>query len=517
MNFPAVARVIYHSKPTFRMNFAAEGDTALAGSDVPKAIQCYTQALIEIPRAPSYYTKRSTAYCRLRPADGGPNLSLALRDAEIALQLARERGKRELILLAQMRRGIVLYQLGRYGDAAFVFGKVKEKIGGDEASESRSASIEKAMAEAGSKRTQRNGYEQELPIWLLKVNGKLKNIPEGDERKTVAVTEYPSVVEVPSEKDLRMQLEALRSKKPELAQESGSPEHEQRAEASAAEAAREKQMTGSPAGPPASSSKAAASAQEVVRHEWYQSNSAVVVTLYAKGVPKDAIDVDIKEDSVGVNCKTKKRLLNTTDYVQQVSLQFPLKGNAEYAFSLDPLFAKIDPAMSKVSVMSTKVELSLHKKVPGHKWGALEASAVDQNLAISQAVRDQPAPMSAASVPAYPTSSRHGVKDWDKLASTLTKSKDKSKPKSKAAAVENDGSSEAEAAADSDGAESVDSDFGGDSVDAFFKKLYAGADPDTRRAMMKSYIESQGTALSTNWSEVGKGKVEARPSSDPSD
>lgn len=67
---------------------------------------------------------------------------------------------------------------------------------------------------------------------------------------------------------------------------------------------------------------------------------------------------------------------------------------------------------------------------------------------------------------------------------------------------------------ESDGAESVDSDFGGgDAVDGFFKKLYASADPDTRRAMTKSYVESQGTSLSTNWGEVGKGKVEARPPS----
>jgi len=29
--------------------------------------------------------------------------------------------------------------------------------------------------------------------------------------------------------------------------------------------------------------------------------------------------------------------------------------------------------------------------------------------------------------------------------------------------------------------------------------------------MMKSYIESNGTALSTNWEEVGKGKVETSP------
>lgn len=52
---------------------------------------------------------------------------------------------------------------------------------------------------------------------------------------------------------------------------------------------------------------------------------------------------------------------------------------------------------------------------------------------------------------------------------------------------------------------------GGDEVGAFFKQIYKGASPDAQRAMMKSYQESNGTALSTNWDEVGKGKVETVP------
>lgn len=44
-----------------------------------------------------------------------------------------------------------------------------------------------------------------------------------------------------------------------------------------------------------------------------------------------------------------------------------------------------------------------------------------------------------------------------------------------------------------------------------FRDIYAKANEDTRRAMMKSFVESNGTALSTNWSEVGKAPVPVTP------
>lgn len=155
--------------------------------------------------------------------------------------------------------------------------------------------------------------------------------------------------------------------------------------------------------------------------------------------------------------------------------------------------------------MSTKIEITLCKRTPGQKWNALEASAADIKLTDRQAATKSNSMTDKG--PSYPTSSRHGAKDWDKVASSLDK-----KPKSKKDKKE---AGKDEAGDESDGAESFDSDFGGgDAVDGFFKKLYANADPDTRRAMVKSYIESQGTSLSTNWGEVGKGKVEAKPPSD---
>ncbi|KAF7784294.1 hypothetical protein Agabi119p4_459 [Agaricus bisporus var. burnettii] len=59
-----------------------------------------------------------------------------------------------------------------------------------------------------------------------------------------------------------------------------------------------------------------------------------------------------------------------------------------------------------------------------------------------------------------------------------------------------------------------DPNVGGDStLNTFFQKIYADADEDTRRAMMKSFSESGGTTLSTNWDEVQKKQVEVKPPS----
>lgn len=162
--------------------------------------------------------------------------------------------------------------------------------------------------------------------------------------------------------------------------------------------------------------------------------------------------------------------------------------------------------------MSTKVEISLRKRVPGQKWPALEGSTPLKHVELSQesaaarspVVSSLPQPAASLkpeSTPSYPTSSKSGPKNWDKLAETLTAKKKPTKKSKKDKENEDPGSSDED--------DEFDSDYDtGDAVDGFFKKLYAGADPDTRRAMMKSFQESNGTALSTNWSEVGKGKVE---------
>ncbi|EGE83048.1 SGT1 and CS domain-containing protein [Blastomyces dermatitidis ATCC 18188] len=483
------------------MDEAQRGAKALAASNFPAAIELYTRALIVNPHATDYYIKRSTAYSRLRAEDGGPNGQAALHDSEMAVALALQRARREQILAGQIRRAIVLYQLGRYGDAHFVFEVVRSKIG-----PSVSNTMESAMAaNSGGGATSARTTSKELDIWEIKVGNWMRKLEKGDERLQVTVKEYPDI-KVPEEAKLK---EVFRKQL-----EGGAGMSTGTMDANKGSIDSSKGVSGlgnlAPSSTPVPKQPSTAPPPQApittkVRHEWYQTHDTVVITLYAKGVPKEQADVDIQEDSLSVT--------------------FPTVSGSDYSFNLYPLFSPVDSTSSKATVMSTKIEIILRKKQPGQKWGGLEGTSrqgsnVTTSSTITPTAIVAPRPNTVTSstdqIPSYPTSSRTGPKDWDKVASSLTKKKKKKESKDKeneSLAADKDAK---ESVDDEDeGAESDNSDYGsGDPVDSFFKKLYAKADPDTRRAMVKSYYESEGTALSTNWSEVGKGKVEVKPPSD---
>jgi suppressor of G2 allele of SKP1 len=138
---------------------------------------------------------------------------------------------------------------------------------------------------------------------------------------------------------------------------------------------------------------------------------------------------------------------------------------------LDPLFSTIIPESSSYEILSTKLSVKLQKSTRAWKWPFLENTT---------STADSP-PTPAAPI-AYPTSSRTGVKNWDAL--------------------------EREAIKDAETWEKPDGDAAANSL---FRELFKNATPEVRRAMEKSYVESNGTALSTNWDEVSKGRVETKP------
>lgn len=405
------------------MDQARKGAAALASGDFKAAVSDYTEALGQNPQAVDYYIKRSTAYTRLSP----PDHELAIKDAELAVVQATKRAKRELIGQAQLRRAIALFGLERWADSKQCLTWVKKL----------------------------NEKEKSLAIWEMKIAGKLKGLAEDDERAKLTVKEVPDV-KVPESKAIK------KIEKQEAPNDAPTG-------------------TGTNETAQPSSTTAVAQAEAVqtpaskIRHEWYQQNDTVIVSLFAKGIPKDKAAIEIKAQSLEVS--------------------FPLPTGSDYNFSLDPLFANIDSAQSSYKIMSTKAEFTLKKAIPGQKWSSLEGTGPvttpGEDTGGSEEVKRAVLRGGESSGPAYPTSSKSGPKNWDKVANDLTKKKPKKDD-------------------DEDGEDEYDGEEG-DPVNGFFKTLYKGADDDTKRAMMKSYQESNGTALSTNWGEVGKGKVETSP------
>ncbi|XP_004511553.1 protein SGT1 homolog A [Cicer arietinum] len=187
------------------------------------------------------------------------------------------------------------------------------------------------------------------------------------------------------------------------------------------------------------------------RHEYYQKPEEVVVTIFAKGIPAENVTVDFGE--------------------QILSVTIDVPGQDAYHYQ-PRLFAKIIPDKSKVVVLTTKIEIRL-AKAETVNWTSLEYSkdVLPQKISV---------PTIQSERPAYP-SSKARTKDWDKLEAQVKKE-------------------ESEEKLDGDAA-----------LNKLFRDIYQNADEDMRRAMSKSFLESNGTVLSTDWKEVGSKKVEGSP------
>lgn len=355
---------------------------------------------------------------------------LALADADNAVIIATQRARRELMATAQFRRAVALHGLKRYGDARLCLTWCRKL----------------------------NEKEKGLGIWQAKVASDYERAEKEGHSNAIAciVKETPDpVIEISSDD-------------------------------------KDNTQVGEPADEPKSAPITMAPSQtpkEKIRHEWYQSNAKVTIMIFAKGIPKDKTEVVIEEGSVSLMYIL---LLYVTANNSQLEVRFPTGNSGAYDYTVTPLFSKIDPTSSEFRITPQKIEINLHKAVPGLKWGDLEGTeAITSSISNTDSKPIIPAAvlnMEQSKVPSYPTSSRTGPKNWDSLASAALKAEKK------------DGSLGGD-----------DDDDDGDPMGGFFKKLYKDADPDTRRAMIKSYQESNGTALSTNWADVKKGPVETQP------
>ncbi|KAL7053002.1 hypothetical protein AAHC03_025824 [Spirometra sp. Aus1] len=188
---------------------------------------------------------------------------------------------------------------------------------------------------------------------------------------------------------------------------------------------------------------------ENIKHDWYQTDRYVCISLLRRGLDPNAVHVEFTPRSVRVS-------------VSEASGDHLLKA---FSFSHD-----IDPTTSSYKCTPLKVEIKA-AKVSAVQWSCLEGEDPTASLKLPGTSPQQSA---ANDKPTYPTSHKN-PSDWDKLAKEADEIEE------------------------------------GDPLNNLFAKIFKDANDDTKKAMIKSFTESGGTVLSTNWDEVGKGKVEVKP------
>uniref|UniRef100_A0A1B6C3D0 CS domain-containing protein n=1 Tax=Clastoptera arizonana TaxID=38151 RepID=A0A1B6C3D0_9HEMI len=144
-------------------------------------------------------------------------------------------------------------------------------------------------------------------------------------------------------------------------------------------------------------------------------------------------------------------------HVRPSSLYVNITTNSDEIKVLDIKLAhKIEPNNYSIKFYPKKIEVKLQKVKTDVQWTSIEK---EQHSTCN-------------------ISSASNIRNWDKVVETELKD-------------ENSDSEEL--------------------LNELFQNIYTQGSDEVKKAMNKSFVESGGTVLSTNWNEVGKEKVEMRP------
>ncbi|KAI0201183.1 SGS-domain-containing protein [Astrocystis sublimbata] len=524
-------------------SLADDGVAAVKAGKYAEGIQKLTEALDE-RAAPLWHIERSKAYLRTSQFD------LALQDAESALHISFDRANRQHMAEAQLRRAITLFRMGRFADADICAFWATRLIDGAKAMEDDGqqhqvdsngdyavrakdlqdkistdgkplfkASRENNLAEA-TRQTAETRLKNQALSWRLQALTQMEKLPVGaDGRKPHLVEKYP----VPSV------IKGLPPPTPPSTVEVTDVGSENVSTTNVASS-----TSGHGAWEKIWAQYHEVYTQQKIRCSFYQTDTSLTVDLFLKNLTPAQVAVNSMTQAIKIT---------------------PAEGASLGTYSgamVLMLHGEINPQATKYNVKSMKIELILQKKTAG-KWPALrcdDAEIVD-NLSISPSqgtfasrfigfvmtlgyedpkelelpdfdsdpsawyavllgklqskllersgllsapdadvpMIDKPAEtatsvldqdmsttMSSGSTSVYPTSSRKGPINWD--------------------SIDDDEDEE---------------DVSKKDVNSFFQQIYKDADEDTKRAMMKSFVESNGTALSTSWSDAKRKSYETQP------
>ncbi|KAI1086183.1 SGS-domain-containing protein [Rostrohypoxylon terebratum] len=516
---------------------AAEGIKAVAGGKYQDGIDKLTKALND-HSAPLWLLERSKAYLRSNKID------LALRDAEKALQVSFERANRDHMAESQIRRAVALFRLGRYADAdicAFWATRLLEgaEVGEDDGQQNKVDEVgdytvrpeEVSLAEKGtheqrfaalslggasSGRTKLLELQSQALSWRIQSLTQIEKLPAGHPgRKVNPMVKFPKASDLARD-NIEDDTEAGSNDAGDNHEDDWSVLYKE---------------------------YVACRTKNLIKTSFYQSNNTINADLFVKNVPADRFSA---------TAEGQKLTLGPFPGIHPETAQLNLWGG-------------IEPGRIEFKVKAMKVELVLVKEVAG-KWPALQRNEAEGFTSLSgstkvhptfeefkqrvrrlgygnpkeadiddckanrdvwygsllkkfQAGLDDPE-VSAAKGPDVPTGPAKTASQSTTAQpkSGLTQANGSSTPTvveggpAKAASPQSYPTS-SKKAINWDKLKDVDDDEeekNGD-VNSFFKKLYLDADPDTKRAMMKSFIESNGTSLSTNWAEAQSKTYQSHP------
>lgn len=503
--------------------FRAAGFKAIEERKWNEAIESLSKAIAQ-SKSPAWLLARSQAYMETGKLDE------AIADADYAYCTAAERGNdksRKQMIEAQYRRSVCFFRKKDYANAdkcavwsqrlakgvAVREGKAVAQEGVNDKGYYFATAAE-AMAEAekkmgqgtdqssklsailGGGSTDKTPYEKDwnkAQIWRTQVLRFLEALPEDDPARKITIELTP--------------------KKPDLGTDIQPPKIDKGKAV----------MTSASARPAPAPVPAPAPDYTTFRTQFYQSDTSITVSFFMKFPTKEDIEkVEVRFPDGGRFVSSPRHLLTRVCFLLTNHSQVCVKGvPRQPPLLFITTHGPINVSKSTWRAASMKLEFTFVKEEPG-KWpdfgtqqkflppdvslnadsslaewldmpstspdnttsdqasketvsdlsqGSAEPAASQPTAASPPAAQSSKA---AGKAPAYPTSSKSGPKDWDSIG----KEDDEDDAKD---------------------------------VDHFFKQLYKGSTPEQQRAMMKSYLESNGTALSTDWNEVSKGKVETNP------
>ena len=210
------------------------------------------------------------------------------------------------------------------------------------------------------------------------------------------------------------------------------------------------------------------------KYQYYQSDKVMTIAILEAGVQESDLNVRFAKDSIAVKLT---------------------KQGHEFTVLAGSLPEEVVPDQCRVSIRDEKVLIKLRKAAAGEWYELLDSRKKTKpampasTLTVSDAGAENPSGSNTAAAATAP--------DQTETTATETTAAAAAKPRPYTS-HRNWDSIEKELAEE----ESQEKSEGDDAMNKLFQTLYASADENTRRAMVKSYQTSGGTVLSTNWAEV---------------